>query len=136
MLPLHPRQTDILDIARIWGRVDVESLAEKFNVTPQTIRKDLNELCERDILHRVHGGAVYPSSTSNFAYLSRRSIASDAKSSIANKAASFDTQRFFPDHEYRHNRRIGSRGTKGSRGPDGGDQQFERCSHIVWGARH
>ena len=88
MTPLHPRQSDILNIARTSGRVDVESLAEKFNVTPQTIRKDLNELCEQEILHRVHGGAVYPSSTSNFAYLSRRSIASDAKSGIANKVAS------------------------------------------------
>ncbi len=88
MTPLPPRQADILDIARTLGRVDVEGLAAKFDVTPQTIRKDLNELCDLEVLHRVHGGAVYPSSTSNFAYLSRRSIASDAKSSIASRAAS------------------------------------------------
>ena len=88
MAPLHPRLTDILEIARVSGRVDVEGLASKFSVTPQTIRKDLNELCELEALHRVHGGAVYPSTTSNFAYLSRRSLASDAKSSIARKAAS------------------------------------------------
>jgi len=88
MAPLHPRLTDILEIARVSGRVDVEGLASKFSVTPQTIRKDLNELCELEALHRVHGGAVYPSTTSNFAYLSRRSLASDAKSRIASKAAS------------------------------------------------
>lgn len=88
MNPLHPRQADILHIARTLGRVEVDSLAEKFNVTPQTIRKDLNELCDSEVLHRVHGGAVYPSSTTNFAYLSRRSIATDAKSGIAMKAAS------------------------------------------------
>lgn len=88
MNPLHPRQADILHIARTWGRVEVDSLAEKFDVTPQTIRKDLNELCDSEVLHRVHGGAVYPSSTSNFAYLSRRSIATEAKSQIAIKAAS------------------------------------------------
>ncbi|MCP4071620.1 MAG: DeoR/GlpR transcriptional regulator [Hyphomicrobiales bacterium] len=87
MPTLHPRLTDILDIARAMGRVDVESLATKFNVTPQTIRKDLNELCELEALNRVHGGAVYPSSTSNFAYLSRRSIASQAKSVIAEKVS-------------------------------------------------
>ncbi len=87
MPTLHPRLTDILDIARAMGRVDVESLATKFSVTPQTIRKDLNELCELEALNRVHGGAVYPSSTSNFAYLSRRSIASQAKSVIADKVS-------------------------------------------------
>lgn len=88
MSPLPPRQTDILSIARVNGRVDVESLAEKFDVTPQTIRKDLNDLCEMEALQRVHGGAVFPSSTSNFAYLSRREIATDAKSKIAEMAAS------------------------------------------------
>lgn len=88
MPPLHPRQIDIMQIAREQGRVDVESLAEKFNVTPQTIRKDLNDLCELEELHRVHGGAVYPSSTSNFAYASRRNLAMDAKSKIAEMAAS------------------------------------------------
>lgn len=88
MPPLPPRQTDILSIARANGRVDVESLAEKFEVTPQTIRKDLNDLCEIEALHRVHGGAVFPSSTSNFAYLSRREIATEAKSGIAEMVAS------------------------------------------------
>lgn len=88
MPPLHPRQIDILQIARTQGRVDVESLAEKFDVTPQTIRKDLNDLCESEDLHRVHGGAVYPSSTSNYAYASRRNLAMDAKSKIAEMAAS------------------------------------------------
>lgn len=87
MQPLPPRQSDIMLIARAKGRVGVESLAEKFNVTPQTIRKDLNDLCELEVLHRVHGGAVFPSSTSNYAYLSRREIAIDAKSKIAERAA-------------------------------------------------
>ncbi|MGI9484242.1 MAG: DeoR/GlpR family DNA-binding transcription regulator [Hyphomicrobiales bacterium] len=87
MRPLHPRQTDILDIAKREGRVDVDSLAEQFKVTPQTIRKDLNDLCGLDELQRVHGGAVFPSSTSNFAYRSRRGLAIDAKSRIAAKIA-------------------------------------------------
>jgi DeoR family glycerol-3-phosphate regulon repressor len=85
---LHPRQIDILNIARTKGRVSVEGLAEEFNVTPQTIRRDLNELCEMEQLQRVHGGAIYPSSTSNYAYNSRREIAKEAKSKIAERAAS------------------------------------------------
>ena len=88
MPPLPPRQSDIMQVARINGRVDVEELALKFDVTSQTIRKDLNDLCELGVLHRVHGGAVYPSSTSNYAYLSRREIATAAKSSIATMTAS------------------------------------------------
>jgi DeoR family transcriptional regulator, glycerol-3-phosphate regulon repressor len=85
--PLHPRLTDILEIARQRGRVDVELLASRFDVTPQTIRKDLNDLCERQLLQRVHGGAVYPSGVTNFAYDARRTLAADSKQLIGMTAA-------------------------------------------------
>ena len=91
MLP--PRQIDILEIARREGRVDVEGLAARFNVTPQTIRKDLNELCEIERLHRVHGGAVFPSHTVNLAWQQRRSLAAEGKARIAHAAA-----RLIPDN--------------------------------------
>ncbi len=84
-LPL--RQTAILEIARREGRVDVEGLAARFEVTPQTIRKDLNELCEGNHLQRVHGGAVFPSTTVNLAWQSRRGLASHGKARIAQAAA-------------------------------------------------
>jgi DeoR family glycerol-3-phosphate regulon repressor len=84
---LQPRQIDILDIARKDGRVEVESLAAQFDVTPQTIRKDLNELCEMEKLQRVHGGAIFPSNTVNLAYQSRRDMASEGKLRIAAAAA-------------------------------------------------
>lgn len=87
MRPLPPRQTDIIDVAKIEGRVDVESLALRFEVTPQTIRKDLNDLCEMDLLQRVHGGAVYPSNTINMAYRSRRELAADGKTLIGEAVA-------------------------------------------------
>ena len=88
MIQLPPRQMDILEIARREGRVDVEGLAVLFDVTPQTIRKDLNDLCDMEKLHRVHGGAVYPSNTVNVAYQARREIASDGKAQIAEAVAS------------------------------------------------
>ncbi len=84
---LQPRQIDILEIARRDGRVEVESLAEHFGVTPQTIRKDLNELCDLEKLQRVHGGAVFPSNTVNLAYQSRRELASGGKARIAQAVA-------------------------------------------------
>ena len=87
MEPLHPRLTDILDLARNRGRVDVDGLSLHFDVTPQTIRKDLNDLCDRRLLQRVHGGAVYPSGVTNFAYDARRMLATDSKALIAAAAA-------------------------------------------------
>ena len=87
MESLPPRQLDILEITRIEGRVDVESLAERFAVSAQTIRKDLNDLCSMDKLHRVHGGAVLPSNTVNLEYHLRRTLAAQEKSWIASQVA-------------------------------------------------
>jgi DeoR family glycerol-3-phosphate regulon repressor len=87
MEPLAPRQSDILAFARHAGRVGVEALARQFEVTPQTIRKDLNELCDRGLLQRVHGGAVVASGVSNVAYEARRYLAAEEKRRIGAAAA-------------------------------------------------
>ncbi|MBC2861871.1 DeoR/GlpR family DNA-binding transcription regulator [Stappia sp. 28M-7] len=87
MEPVTPRQSEILDRARRAGRVDVDGLSTEFDVTPQTIRKDLNELCERGMLQRVHGGAVLPSGIANYAYDARRQLAADEKRRIGLRAA-------------------------------------------------
>ncbi|ODN69050.1 DeoR/GlpR family DNA-binding transcription regulator [Methylobrevis pamukkalensis] len=84
---LIPRQAEILDLARRVGRVGVEELATRFDVTPQTIRRDLNELCERKLLARVHGGAVSQSGIENMEYGARRTLAADEKASIGRCAA-------------------------------------------------
>ena len=87
MQPVTPRQSDILGLARQQGRVEVEGLAAHFDVTPQTVRKDLNDLCDRNFLQRVHGGAIYPSNVTNFAYDSRRILAAEEKERIGRRAA-------------------------------------------------
>lgn len=84
---LIPRQNTILELAREIGRVTVDDLAQRFQVTPQTIRKDLNELCERRLLSRVHGGAVLSSGVENVGYEARRLIASAEKAAIGYAAA-------------------------------------------------
>jgi DeoR family transcriptional regulator, glycerol-3-phosphate regulon repressor len=84
---------EILEIARQRGRVDVEGLSGFFDVTPQTIRKDLNDLCDRSLLQRIHGGAVYPSGVTNFAYDARRTLAAESKQLIGATAA-----RLIPDN--------------------------------------
>jgi DeoR family transcriptional regulator, glycerol-3-phosphate regulon repressor len=87
MLDLSPRQQQILAIARQVGSVGVDELATRFEVTPQTIRKDLNELCDGRILARTHGGAMLTSGVQNVAYNARREIASTEKRMIGQHAA-------------------------------------------------
>jgi DeoR family glycerol-3-phosphate regulon repressor len=81
------RQQEILTLARSQGKVGVDDLAARFEVTPQTIRKDLNELCERRLMARVHGGAVVASGMENVAYEARRFIAAQEKRAIGKAAA-------------------------------------------------
>ncbi|HET7475388.1 MAG TPA: DeoR/GlpR family DNA-binding transcription regulator [Dermatophilaceae bacterium] len=52
------RQQLILERARELGRVDVASLASLFQVTPETVRRDLTSLERHGVLRRVHGGAI------------------------------------------------------------------------------
>src|SRR5258705_11985514 len=52
------RQQEILRLARAQGRVDVTALADGFNVTAETIRRDLTTLERAGVLRRVHGGAI------------------------------------------------------------------------------
>ncbi len=87
MFQFSDRQHEIVSLARTVGRVLVDELAEKFGVTPQTIRRDLGELCERNILMRTHGGAVVSSSVENLSYEARRFIAATSKRAIGVAAA-------------------------------------------------
>ena len=84
---LNPRQRDILEYARKNGEVQVDSLAESFKVTPQTIRRDLNQLCHLRLLQRVHGGALVHDGVENLGYHARVRLATDEKSAIGKCAA-------------------------------------------------
>ncbi len=91
-LPKYPNLTDrqqsIVQIAQIEGRVQVESLAEKLNVTPQTIRRDLTELCRIRLLQRVHGGAIATDGIENLGYEARKHMSVESKIAIGQCAAS------------------------------------------------
>lgn len=52
------RQQLIAERARAEGRVDVGALAAEYEVTTETIRRDLTALEARGILRKVHGGAI------------------------------------------------------------------------------
>jgi DeoR family transcriptional regulator, fructose operon transcriptional repressor len=52
------RHAAIVTRARAAGRVEVAELAEVFDVTPETVRRDLTALERAGLLRRVHGGAI------------------------------------------------------------------------------
>ena len=81
------RHPEILEIARREGKVTVEGLARHFDVTLQTIRRDLTDLADAGRLERVHGGAVLPSGTTNIGYEERRSLKSEEKRAMARACA-------------------------------------------------
>lgn len=84
---ISARQQAILDFIREHGAVQVEPLAEQFEVTPQTIRRDLNQLYDLDLLQRVHGGAVISDSVENLGYNARKTLMTDEKAAIAKQVA-------------------------------------------------
>ncbi|EGD58425.1 DeoR family transcriptional regulator [Novosphingobium nitrogenifigens DSM 19370] len=81
------RRSEILACVRRDGEVDVAALAAELEVTPQTIRRDLNHLADRGLIARVHGGASLGSGIANARYEERRGMAAAAKTRIGAAAA-------------------------------------------------
>src|ERR671931_1492435 len=81
------RQQEILRLARESGRVDVVSLAEEFQVTAETIRRDLKALDRAGLVRRVHGGAI-PAGRLDFEpdLAEREGTSTDEKDRIAKAA--------------------------------------------------
>ncbi|MBQ1315723.1 MAG: DeoR/GlpR transcriptional regulator, partial [Erysipelotrichaceae bacterium] len=53
------RWNEILNIIKIKKEVTVEELAQEFNTSLATIRRDLLEMEENSMITRFHGGARY-----------------------------------------------------------------------------
>jgi len=80
------RQREIAELTRIEGFASVERLAERYGVSPQTIRRDINLLCDRGVVRRLRGGAgmpAIPDETANIAYDTRQVMNLNAKRRIA-----------------------------------------------------
>lgn len=73
-----------------YGKLNVKALAEKFKVTPMTIRRDLNILEEKGLLLKSHGGALSKESLSHDKlYSTRKKENLPVKKKIAAKALLF-----------------------------------------------
>ncbi|OOE61314.1 MULTISPECIES: DeoR/GlpR family transcriptional regulator [Salinivibrio] len=79
----NKRHQQIIDLVKSQGYVSTEDLVERFNVSPQTIRRDLNELAAENHIRRHHGGATVPSSSENTAYATRKVLQQHEKDTIA-----------------------------------------------------
>ncbi|AZA11595.1 DeoR/GlpR family DNA-binding transcription regulator [Corynebacterium gerontici] len=88
------RRRQIASLTAVEGRVNVTELASRFEVTAETIRRDLAVLDREGVVHRVHGGAVANQTfqTTEFSLDTRARSASGAKNSIAHAAL-----RYLPD---------------------------------------
>ncbi|MET3900388.1 DeoR family glycerol-3-phosphate regulon repressor [Devosia sp. UYZn731] len=86
-MDIDTRHLAIIEKAKSRGRVLVDDLAREFAISVQTVRKDLNEICNKGLLKRSHGGAVFPSGVENMEYESRRHIAAREKDAIGRAAA-------------------------------------------------
>lgn len=87
------RHQKIIELVSQRGFVTIEELAQHFNVTPQTIRRDINFLDQEKHLQRYHGGAGLPSSTLNTSYNDRKIQYLEEKTRIAEALAEK-----IPDH--------------------------------------
>lgn len=85
--PLSERQAQIMERLLLQDFVGVTDLAGFFDVAEQTIRRDLNSLCERGMARRVRGGIQRVNMSGNTAYSWRQVLQHDEKQAIAREVA-------------------------------------------------
>ena len=84
---LSERQAHIAEMVRQADFILVEDLARHFQVTTQTIRRDLNLLGARGLARRVHGGVQRINASGNVGYAWRQVLNNEAKQMIAREVA-------------------------------------------------
>lgn len=87
-MDMDERHRQIVQMVRAQKSVKVMSLSKFFQVSPETIRKDLVELDEQGHLVRVHGGARFKPAERESAYERRQAVNQAAKHAIAVAALS------------------------------------------------
>jgi len=80
------RKSEILAMLRRQGQVEAKALAAHYQVSEDTIRRDLREMAAEGLLQRVHGGALL-ASPAEADLAGRRQIAMSSKAQVAAAAA-------------------------------------------------
>lgn len=81
------RHRRMIELVGSTGFLTIEALAQHFDVTVQTIRRDVNTLASEGRLSRYRGGAGLPSSIENMEYERRQVTNLEAKRRIAESVA-------------------------------------------------
>ena len=81
------RHEKIVRLVREHGFMPIEGLARELDVTPQTVRRDIGELCQSGLLRRYHGGATLGEAAENDAYLLQKNRRQNEKAHIADLIA-------------------------------------------------
>lgn len=80
-------QSAILDALRVKGRETIASLAERLNVSDETVRRHVKTLVEQGTVHRVHGGVILAGSLAEPPFSRRIKERVAAKRAIAKAVA-------------------------------------------------
>jgi DeoR family glycerol-3-phosphate regulon repressor len=83
----HERQLQIAEVIRQEGEVSVEALALRFEVSAETIRRDLTLLVESGRVQKVHGGARRPRLVVEASFSERLESETTAKTRIGRRLA-------------------------------------------------
>lgn len=87
MAELNDRQREIVERLRASGQQSINQLADHYGVATQTIRRDINDLCDQGLARRVHGGVAPPANPVNLNFRARSILNEDPKRRIATAAA-------------------------------------------------
>ncbi|KQK31958.1 hypothetical protein ARD30_08550 [Bosea thiooxidans] len=79
---LTPRQRQILDVVQELGFTTLETLAERFGVSAQTVRREIIRLQAGNFLQRFHGGAGLASGGIRSAYAQKLTVSPHGKQRI------------------------------------------------------
>ncbi len=84
---IEERHQHILEMLQAKGRVEVVELSKNFQISEDSIRRDLRLMEEKGLLTRTYGGAILPEQVSSaLSYRERQELNKDVKTAIAKLA--------------------------------------------------
>ena len=93
-MALNPRQLAVLQAVREHGALGTQALAERFGITLQTVRRDIQRLSEAGVLERFHGGVRgIDSGSRNAAYAERQRAHAQANPAHRPQARARDSEK-------------------------------------------
>ncbi len=87
---IEERHQQILEMINNHGRVEVSELCQLFEISPDSVRRDLRLMEEKGLVKRTYGGAILPEQVSQVEIFAERiNFNLSEKQSIARTAVSF-----------------------------------------------